>query len=68
MIAIEPAHTYRRSLRTGPRPPGARWRWLRGAAILALLGVVVIGHGCHGNHVDDELSAVEKPRAGERSR
>jgi hypothetical protein len=44
-----------------------RRRWPRVVALLAILGVVVIGHGCHGEHVDDELSAVQKPRAGERS-
>jgi hypothetical protein len=45
-----------------PRPR----RWLRSAALLALLGLVVIGHGCHGEHVDDELSAPRLPHAGEQ--
>jgi hypothetical protein len=34
--------------------------------VLALLGVLVLNHGCHGPDADDELSAA--PPAGERSR
>ncbi len=55
-----------------PLPPSRsrsrRRRWLPLAALLALLGVLVVSHGCHGEHVDDELSAAQTPRAGGRSR
>jgi hypothetical protein len=50
------------------RSRSRRRRWLPLAALLALLGVLVVSHGCHGEHVDDELSAAQTPRAGGRSR
>ncbi len=64
MIATETVRYYRPLSPAPTRQRSARRRWLLVAALLALLGVVVVGHGCHGEHVDDELSAVAKPRAG----
>jgi hypothetical protein len=64
MIATAPAQIRRPS---PPRPRPRRRRWLALAALLALLGVLVVNHGCHGEHVDDELSAAQTPRAGGRS-
>jgi hypothetical protein len=40
---------------------------LRIAGILALLTIAIVSHGCHGQDVDDELSAVQMPRTEKRS-
>lgn len=62
MIATAPDRSAFRLPPPGPRP--SRHGWLTLAALVALLGVLVVNHGCHGEHVDDELSAVQTSRAG----
>ncbi len=40
------------------------FRRLRLAALFAVLGVLVVSHGCHGEDVDDELLAPPGAEAG----
>jgi hypothetical protein len=62
MIAILPDRGREPLAPSTPRYSRA-WHWIRVAALLGLAGVLVVNHGCHGDQVDDELSAT---RARER--
>jgi hypothetical protein len=67
MLVTEPARRWRPVPPTVESHPKRRRGWLRVAGLLALLGVLVIGHGCHGEHEDDELSLTRTQRAGQGS-
>jgi hypothetical protein len=63
-IILVPRQSLRRRLMApaGPQPIARRRRGLRIAILSCLLGVFIISHGCHGDDVDDELSALPSHR------